>query len=129
MISLREGLGVSGQGFYFGGGIKWTLVHASTKVTRPGVALWLGGHFHTSANVAGADAMIAVDYPFSRVRPYLGLDANLEFASSDVQFLLGLVAGVKIGIARNISWFVEGGLGIVGDVKANFIATGPRIYI
>jgi hypothetical protein len=128
-LFLRQGLGLSDQGFYFGGGIKWTLLGASSRHSRPGVAAWFGGHGRTRGGGGGADATIAVDYPFRRLRPYLGLDANLEFRSNDVEFLLGLFGGVRISIVQNIAWFVEGGLGILGNPRPHFISTGPRIFI
>ncbi len=128
-LVLRQGLPLSGQGFYFGGAIKWTLLGASTRASRPGVALWLGGHGRTGGGAAGVDATITVDYPFGRVRPYLGLDGNLELTSDDVELLLGLVGGAQIGLVSHVALFVEGGLGIIGDPEPHFISVGLRVTI
>lgn len=129
-LTLRQSAGVRHwDGFYLGAGVKWTLLSASSKRGRPGVATWLGGHFWTSGSVAGADASIAIDYPFGRFRPYIGLDSNLEFYDNDVEFAIGFFGGVRIGIVTNVVWFVEGGLGLAGTPKPHFISTGPKIYI
>lgn len=128
-LVLRQGLPISGQGFYFGGGIKWTLLTGSSKARRPGIAAYLGGHGRTGGS-GGADAAILVDYSFSRVRPYIGLDANLDFGTpDDPAFSLGLYGGVRISLVTNVAWFVEGGLGILGTPRPHFISTGPRVYI
>ena len=128
-LVLRQGLPVSGQGFYFGGGVKWTLLTGSSKASRPGIAAYLGGHGRTGGS-GGADAAILVDYSFGRVRPYLGLDANLDFGTPDDPSLsLGLYGGARIALVTNVAWFVEGGLGILGNPRPHFISTGPRVYI
>ena len=129
-LVLRQGLPISGQGFYFGGGVKWALLSASSRASRPGIALYLGGHGSTGG-WGGADAAITIDYPFARVRPYLGFDANLDFgrADDDLAFSLGLYGGARIALVTNVAWFVEGGLGILGRPRPHFISTGPRIYI
>ena len=129
-LVLRQGIPISDQGFYFGGGVKWTLLSASPRASRPGIAAYFGGHGNT-AGWGGADAAIVVDYPFNRVRPYLGLDANLDFGrpGDDLVFALGLYGGARIALVTNVAWFVEGGLGILGRPRPHFISTGPRIYI
>jgi hypothetical protein len=129
-LVLRQGLPIDNQGFYFGGGIKWTLLSASSRARRPGVSAFAGGHGST-AGYGGADGAILVDYPIGRFRPYLGLDANIEFGrgNDDIQLLLGLYGGTRIALVKNVSWFVEAGLGILGDPRPHFIATGPRVYL
>ena len=130
-LYLRESIGaVNGRGVRFGAGIKWNLLHASRVHNRPGIALWLGGHGGTgSYDGGGADATLAIDYPFARVRPYLGLDANLEFGgSSSPRSVLGLIAGAQLSVVSHVSWFVEGGFGLLGATRPHFVSTGPRIY-
>jgi hypothetical protein len=127
-LVLRQGLPLSGGGFYFGGAVKWTLLHASSRATRPGIALWLGGHGRTGGGGGGVDATIAIDYPFGRVRPYLGVDGNLEFRD-DIDFLLGLILGAQISLVNHVALFVEGGLGIIGAPEPHFVAVGIRVYI
>lgn len=129
-LTLRQGVGLRNlDGVYLGAGVKWTLLSASSKRGRPGVATWVGGHFWSSGSIAGGDASIAIDYPIGRFRPYVGLDSNLEFSDNDVEFVIGFFGGLRIGIVKNVVWFVEGGLGLAGNPKPHFIATGPKILI
>jgi hypothetical protein len=142
MLSVHEAVGLLGgvdliarQGFgltdsksvYFGGGLKWTLLH--DKANAPGVAVWAGGHYWTGPSVAGFDATILVDHRFGRFTPYAGLDLNLEFASGSSFLGLAVLGGGRIGLGSHIAWYVEGGLGLGGDAKFNFISTGPRFQI
>lgn len=130
-LQARQGIDASGHGaHYFGLGIKWTFLHAAAG-HRPGIALWLGGHYILSGR-GGADVTLAIDYPFGRVRPYLGLDNNIDFGhGDDIHFSLGLIGGVQIGIVEHVAWFVEGGAGFLatgGDHLPHLLSTGPRIY-
>ncbi|HET6344353.1 MAG TPA: hypothetical protein VFH51_05435 [Myxococcota bacterium] len=142
MLSVHEAVGLAGgvdliarQGFgltdnksvYFGGGLKWTLLH--DKPSAPGLAVWAGGHYWTGPVVAGFDATILLDHHFGRFTPYAGLDLNLEFSSGNSFLGLAVLGGGRIGLGSHIAWYVEGGLGLGGAGKFNFISTGPRFQI
>jgi hypothetical protein len=129
-LYAREGLGLRNANFYVGAGVKWTPL--TSRSDRPGIAILAGGHY-VSSELAGADGSLLIDYTIKRVTPYLGLDTNLDFYSSnnrnDVDFKLGLIGGARIGLVPHVAWYVEGGLGITGDPKPHFITTGPKITL
>jgi hypothetical protein len=128
-LYAREDIGMSNDApnFYVGAGIKWTLM--SNSRSRPGIAFLFGGHFYTDADIAGADAAFLLDFRVGRVTPFAGLDFNLEFFDNDAQLFLTINGGARISVATNVSWFVEGGLGVSGEPKRHYVVTGPRISI
>jgi hypothetical protein len=127
-LVARQGFGLSGDhAVYLGGALKWTLLH--DKAESPGLAVWAGGHYITAADVAGADATLLIDHRFGRFTPYAALDMDLDFFSGGSELFLDIIGGARIGLSNRVAWFVEGGLGIAGDVKQNFVSTGPRISI
>ncbi|MEZ4273500.1 MAG: hypothetical protein R3C68_19310 [Myxococcota bacterium] len=134
-LRLRQGFGLNqGQPIYLEGGVKWTLVHASPRHRRPGVALWLGGHVRTDGDGFGGDATVSVDYAFQKIRPYVGLDANLDFINDDTEVLLALILGAKYRASALLAVFIEGGVDIVGPdalptaAYAQFISGGIKLY-
>ncbi|MBN1962947.1 MAG: hypothetical protein JW841_18595 [Deltaproteobacteria bacterium] len=111
---------------YLGAGIKWTILTSNRQ--RPGVALLAGGHYWID-HWAGADGTIIFDYPIGRVTPLVGLDAKLDLPDSGAELRMGLLAIIRISVVTNISWFIEGEIGITGEPKSTFISTGPKITI
>ena len=124
-LYARQGISLGGGGsLYFGAGIKWAILRDGKS--GPGLALWGGGHVWTGGG-GGGDATLLLDHRFGSVTPYFGADLNIEVGGGEVDTRLGLLGGVRIIIVQHVAWFVEGGVGIVGDPALTFLSTGPKI--
>ena len=126
-LYLREGLFLGGShAFLVAGGAKWTFLSESAH--RPGLALWIGGHYRTSG-LAGADVQALIDKRFGRLTPFAGSHFWLDFGQGQSRANLRLIGGLRVAINSKVAWLVEAGLGLLGDPRPHFVSTGPRIAL
>lgn len=125
VLDQQFGVTDSAADIVLGAGVKWTLL-TNTR-SSPGLALWATGIFNLDSDDAGFRGHFMVDNTWGKFTPYLALDLDIIF-DGDADAAFSLIGGSRIGLVRNVSAFVEGGLGIT-DAATEFLSAGIRVNL
>jgi len=89
------------------------------------ISLAVGAH---DFGVFGLDGTLNFTIPIrSGIRLYSGLDLDVNFPTSDTDFLLWLPVGLEIGMGSNMSFIFEAEIALT-DPAYNVIGGGVNFY-
>lgn len=116
-IDFGVKVGVLGPENYFGADLEFALAK--------NISLAVGAH---DFGVFGLDGTLNFNIPIrSGIRLYSGLDLDVNFPTSDTDFLLWLPVGLEIGMGSNMSFIFEAEIALT-DPAYNVIGGGVNFY-